>query len=161
MKIKTVVVPFDFSPHSVRALDQAIELAASEDARVVLLHALVLNNRVYPYHLFLTDELIGESRNAAEKAMAEWHGRCEAAGVSTELRVSRGRPWELIPEVANEVGADLIVMGTRGLTGFKHAVLGSVTETIVRNSHAPTLVLHPAVVEQAGQTTAEGQPTAK
>jgi nucleotide-binding universal stress UspA family protein len=153
MKLETVVVPFDFSRHSVRALEQAIELASGQDPCIVLLHVLVLNDRVYPYNLFLTDELVGRSREAAEKALVEWRTRCEAAGLRVEVRVSRGRPWELIPEVAEEVGADLIVMGTRGHTGLKHAVLGSVAERTLARAPCPVLVLRDA--EGDPETTSE------
>jgi nucleotide-binding universal stress UspA family protein len=62
-------------------------------------------------------------------------------GVQTEEHLSPLFPPEGIAESAAEVGADLIVMGTRGLTGFKHVLLGSVAERTVRTAPCPVLTV--------------------
>jgi universal stress protein A len=52
-----------------------------------------------------------------------------------------GAPWQQTLEVAREIGADLIVMGTHGRSGLAHAFLGSVAEKVVRMSPIPVLTL--------------------
>lgn len=55
--------------------------------------------------------------------------------------VRRGSPRQVILDVADEIAADLIVMGTHGRSGFKRWVLGSVAEHVVRNSQIPVMVV--------------------
>jgi nucleotide-binding universal stress UspA family protein len=67
--------------------------------------------------------------------------KIEAAGVPAEASASSGFPPQAIVEMADDIGADLIVMGTRGLTGFKHLMLGSVAERTVRSAPCPVLTV--------------------
>lgn len=141
MKLDTILVPFDFSAHGVRAFKEGVELALQNGAHLVLLHAFVLNDRVYPYNLFLTEQVIEEARQAVAKSLDEWRERAEAAGVDVEVRLSPAEPTEAIGAVAEELGAGLIVMGSRGLTGLKHLLLGSVAEHTIATAPCPVLVV--------------------
>ncbi len=141
MKLDTILVPFDFSAHGVRAFKEGVELALQNQARLVLLHAFVLQDRVYPYNLFLTEEMIEEARQAVSKSLDEWLARAEAAGVEAQVRLSPAEPTEAIGAVAEEIGADLIVMGSRGLTGLKHLLLGSVAQHTIATAPCPVLVV--------------------
>ena len=58
-------------------------------------------------------------------------------------------PSEAIITVAKEIDADLIVMGTRGLSGFKHVMLGSVAERTVRLASCPVMTVHAPESESA------------
>ena len=55
--------------------------------------------------------------------------------------VSQRHPADGIVQVAEETGADLVVMGSRGLGGFKRAFMGSVSDSVVRHAHCPVLVV--------------------
>jgi nucleotide-binding universal stress UspA family protein len=57
--------------------------------------------------------------------------------------VRSGKAWEQILEVAREVRADLIVVGSHGRKLIQRALLGSVAERVVRLSHVPVLTVHP------------------
>ena len=59
----------------------------------------------------------------------------------THVRASRRHPADEIVLVAEETGADLVVMGSRGLGGIKRALLGSVSDSVVRRAHCPVLVV--------------------
>ena len=65
----------------------------------------------------------------------------EAAGVAVEKDVLEGNPAQVIVDFASEHSIDLIVMGTVGLTGWKHTLLGSVAEKVVRTSICPVTVV--------------------
>ena len=65
--------------------------------------------------------------------------RVEEAGVKTELHLVNEHPVAAILKLADELEADLIAMGTRGLSGAKHLLLGSATERVVRLSRCPVL----------------------
>jgi nucleotide-binding universal stress UspA family protein len=57
---------------------------------------------------------------------------------------TRGRPGKVIVEAATDRGADLIVMGTHGRSGFDRLIMGSVTERVLRSAPCPVVVVrHP------------------
>lgn len=66
-----------------------------------------------------------------------------AAGVDLDVRVAVGRPAAEILESASRLGADLIVMGTHGASGFEHFVVGSVAERVLRRATCPVLTVPP------------------
>jgi nucleotide-binding universal stress UspA family protein len=55
--------------------------------------------------------------------------------------VSQRHPADSIVQVAEETGADLVVMGSRGLGGIKRALMGSVSDSVVRHAHCPVMVV--------------------
>jgi nucleotide-binding universal stress UspA family protein len=65
----------------------------------------------------------------------------EAGGSVAEAHLRTGRPAREIIELSEEIGADLIVVGSTGLTGMERLVLGSVSETVVRYASCPVLVV--------------------
>ena len=65
----------------------------------------------------------------------------EAGGTVTEAHLRLGRPDEQIVRVGEEVGAGLIVIGSRGHGGLRRALLGSVSDSVVRHAHCPVLVV--------------------
>ena len=65
------------------------------------------------------------------------------AGVTVETHLSEGPISAVIVNLAKKLEADLIVMGTRGLSGLKHVLLGSVAERIVRSAPCPVMTVKP------------------
>jgi nucleotide-binding universal stress UspA family protein len=137
-----ILVPTDFGTHSERAVALALGMAKVFDASVVLLHALDLAQKASA--LASTSGTIvpldfgeGPARHALETALSD------ACGLwpRTEAILRRGVPSEEILRAAGDVGADLIVMGTHGRRGVFHALVGSVTEKIVRASLVPVLTV--------------------
>ena len=89
-----------------------------------------------------------EYRAAAQERLDELVKKVEDAGgtvTETHLRIddsqTPGNEAEHIVGVAEELGADLIVIGSRGLSGMKRLVMGSVSESVVRHAHCPVLVM--------------------
>ena len=76
-------------------------------------------------------------REAATKQLAQWREKVTAQKIEVESEVSPIFPSEAIASTAERIGADLIVMGTRGLSGIKHVMLGSVAERTVRIAPCP------------------------
>jgi universal stress protein A len=146
-RITRILVPTDFSPTADEALDYAFGLAERFGASLELLH--VLDDP------FVTDGMSAEAyiteapmirtamlQDAREK-LRHRAGSCEA-GVQVETEVLFGHGARTIAEYAAERGADLIVMGTHGRTGFAHLLVGSVAERLVRTAPCPVLtVRHP------------------
>jgi nucleotide-binding universal stress UspA family protein len=136
LPIDTIVVPVDFSEHSRRAVDYALELAAQFKARLHLIHASDLPEKVP-----LADAWCQAMKHEISLGLNEYLDDADAAGVDAESHVSDRLPWEAISSLAEEVDADLIVMGSHGRTGLQHAFLGSVAERTLRVARCPVLIV--------------------
>ena len=142
MSFRRILVPVDFSDHSVRALEIARELAKTFGSKLVLLHCYQVNpGSVSPYGIVLPESFDREIREAAARRLEEWREKAAADGVDAEARVSANLPSMGITDAATEEKADLIVMGTRGLSGIKHVLLGSVAERTLRTAPCPVLTV--------------------
>jgi nucleotide-binding universal stress UspA family protein len=80
-------------------------------------------------------------RLAAQNQLDTWAEKVSATGVEVSLTLTPLIASEGIARVAADVGADLIVMGTRGLSGIKHVLLGSVAERTLRVAPCPVLTV--------------------
>lgn len=87
-------------------------------------------------------ELLERIRVETQQEMAKVSGRIP--GAQTIIR--EGTPRSMILDVARELGADMIVMGTHGRTGLTHVFFGSVAEHVVRHSRVPVLTVRQRTV---------------
>jgi nucleotide-binding universal stress UspA family protein len=141
-RIRTILVPVDFSAHSGEALGYAIDLAKVFGAGIHLLHCYQINmGGVSPYGLVIPEDFDREVRAAAEQKLHEWAEKARAEGIAVEERISPMFPAATLVDTAEEISADLIVMGTRGLTGLRHVLLGSVAERTLREAPCPVLTV--------------------
>jgi universal stress protein A len=148
LEIRKILVPIDFSDHSQSALDDAVELARKFGAELHVLHCYPLYpiGGGSPYDLPPPPGFDRVIREPAKQQLSEWAGKARTNKVRVQEHLSANVPSEGIAELAKSLGADLIVMGTRGLSGLKHVVLGSVAERTVRIAPCPVMtVKHGAV----------------
>jgi nucleotide-binding universal stress UspA family protein len=139
---RKILVPIDFSTHASRALEIACDLAKVFDAKLHLLHCYQINvGAISPYGLVIPESFDRDIREAATQQLAKWRDKVKGKKIEAEAEVSPLFPSEAIASTAERIGADLIVMGTRGLSGFKHVMLGSVAERTVRIAPCPVLTV--------------------
>jgi len=132
-RFRSVLVPLDFSAHAGAAMDLAIEIARSSGGKIHLLHAYeVPLGTIPPYGVAVPESLLAQVRDAAARRLEKAAQKIAAAGLPCETHVVHGPAADAIAETAQRLRVDLIVMGTRGHTGFKHLLLGSVAERTVR-----------------------------
>ncbi len=134
---KRIVVPFDFSDESLEAIKVALKLAESDDD-VHVLHVLP--------ELMTTDPGVVwgtvDDAKRREHTRAEMDKKLGSLGVKNlHLDVGIGNPGTVIADLAEEIGAGLIVIPSHGRTGVKRFLLGSVAERVVRLAKCPVLVL--------------------
>ena len=142
-RFKEILVPVDFSEHSSAALKAAIELARVFDSKLHLLHCYQIQpGGMSPYGIAIPSSYITEIRDVASRQLAEWQEKHVPAGIPVDAVAVPKAPSEAIVEAARATGADLIVMGTRGLSGFKHVMFGSVAERTVRLAPCPVMTVH-------------------
>ena len=133
---KKVVVPIDFSDISFEALDKGVEIAG--DGVVHVVHVLVELATMEPGNLYGT--VTDESRvKSVEEHMRKRLSDDKYSRVIVHAKV--GDPGREITTLAEREGADLIVMPSHGYGFFKHMLLGSVAERVVRLAHCSVLVL--------------------
>ena len=141
MSIQHILVPTDFAEASAKALQLAVQLALRFDAKLTLLHVWELP--IYPYMDFmLNSEIIGEIEEAATKGLARAVEELQKTLPGAQGKLKTGFPWQGILDATEEVGADLVVMGTHGRRGLSRLTLGSVAEKVVRLSKVPVLTVH-------------------
>jgi nucleotide-binding universal stress UspA family protein len=151
--IRRILCPTDFSPQADNALDYAIALARSFGATVWLVHVLEPPAILYRADIMsaaLVEEALRMQRANAESDLRRAEERCAAAKVQVATQLECGLPRDVLVGLSKD--ADLIVMGTRGRTGLRHLVLGSVAERVVRMAKCPvTVVPAPNEVERAAR----------
>jgi nucleotide-binding universal stress UspA family protein len=140
--ITKILVPTDFSEHAKHAATSAGELAKGLGATVHLLHVLHLPvQAVTPETSVVPVGFWKDIRAHAEREIEVERKKLEAAGIEVTSEVFEDVPGFAISGAAERVHADLIVMGSRGLSGLKHAILGSVAERTVRTAPCPVLTV--------------------
>ena len=141
-RFRTILLPIDFSTHAGSALDLAIALATESRATVHLFHAYEIPlGTIPPYGVAIPEPMLAEVRDAAARRLEKSAQRLRQAGVASETHILHAPPADGIVDAARSVGADLILMGTRGLTGLRHVLLGSVAERTVRMAPCPVLTV--------------------
>ncbi|MGH0034965.1 MAG: universal stress protein [Myxococcota bacterium] len=143
--VKTILIATDFSETAEAAVARGCALAKHRGARVVLTHAMGLAPYAVggpPPVAAIPQDLEQAVREAAERRLDLIAEQCEKDGVAAQTEVDTGEPARCIIDLAERSGADLIVIGTRGLSGLKHLVLGSTAEAVVRGAACPVLTVH-------------------
>ena len=145
--IKTVLVPVDFSNCSREGLRYAIGFANEFGAKIILLHATYLG---YVYScegtaIYDIPGLQKAARETAQRKMRELVRSTNFGGVKYEAVFTEGSPVLDICAFAKDRDVDLIITSTHGLTGFRHVLIGSIAEQVVRHASCSVLVVpsHP------------------
>jgi nucleotide-binding universal stress UspA family protein len=148
---KKLCCPVDFSPTSESALRVAATLARELGADLTMLHVRTIPGSSIPEGLLEpSPESTHDDSDPADRLLATWKATAEQLGASrVEAAASIGDPAQEITEFARRGAFDVIVIGTHGRTGLKHAVLGSVAERVVR--FAPCVVVS-VTPEAAGRS---------
>lgn len=138
----TILVATDFSDTAAAATDWAIEIARECEARIVLVHGLPLHGPVTDF-LPSPPDLEEHLQGVAVERLGELAAELSERGVEVEPQLAIGIPSEAIVRVAEEIEADLIVIGTTGQSGLAHLLLGSTAERVVQHAPCPVLSVHP------------------
>jgi len=143
--VKCILAPVDFSPSSLHALACARMLAKRFHAELLVLHVVDQTYLAGAPQLTIANPglagILNEEWRRANAAAARLGARIQRQWRRSRMLVKRGAPWQTIVETAQRNGADLLVMATHGRTGLAHALIGSVTERVVRHAHCAVLTV--------------------
>jgi nucleotide-binding universal stress UspA family protein len=139
-RIKTILVPVDFSAYSQNIIDYASMIAAKFDATLILLH-VIESLRYSVTDTFKVVEHRKGLQTLATSLLRNLKDEMQARKLTVKTRLVWGTASREILSEARREKPDLIVMGTHGRSGLPHAILGSVAEKIVRLSRVPVLTV--------------------
>ncbi|MFT4885460.1 MAG: nucleotide-binding universal stress UspA family protein [Natronomonas sp.] len=133
-----ILVPTDGSTCATAAVEEAIDHAETHDARLHFLYVVDETRIPAEDRPGLYDSLETEG----EAAISDARAKAKAAGI-TSIRgeIGAGAPHRVIVDYAEENDVDLVVMGTHGRSGLERALLGSVTERVLRTADQPVLTV--------------------
>jgi nucleotide-binding universal stress UspA family protein len=145
MPWKKVLCPIDFSDPARAAMSAAVELCKHFDGELTLFHSYQLPGYTLPEgSVVASPKMLQDLADQAEAHLSEWRSLAEQAGAARVQTIKGiGDPAAEVVELARDGGFDLIVLGTHGRTGIRHALLGSIAERVVRHSRCPVLTIHP------------------
>ncbi len=142
INIRRILVPIDFSEHAEYVIEWASHLALEHSSHLSLLHV---------YHLpvefqqlegaYLPPDFWTNVKKEADQTLSRYVGDIRQKGLAVEAVVREGYPATVIVDEATAQNADLIVIGTHGLSGLKHLLLGSIAERVVQKAPCPVLAV--------------------
>lgn len=137
--IRTILVPTDFSPASLKALAYGCAVAKKFSATLHLLHVNDVQFEEPALVPFLAAgmELDQKMRRRLQLVAA----KCAVRVTPARIHVRKGKAFDQICREAKHLSADLIIISTHGYTGLKHVLLGSTAERVVRHATCPVLVV--------------------
>lgn len=146
IKLERILMPTDFSSSSENAMRYAVSFAKEYNAELIVLHVVQEPHRLRRVTQKSAEEkidkIIAAEIGVVKKAMEQF-----VKDFGEEFKVKKliksGIPVVEIVESAKEENVDLIVMGTHGQTGTRHALIGSVAERVVRNAVCPVFTVKP------------------
>jgi nucleotide-binding universal stress UspA family protein len=143
MLYNNILVAYDGSELGGKALDTAIELvklvpsAQLQVLHVVRFPVLIIGEAFVPAGADTTSRIYEEAERIVQRAK----DRLAAAEIEGKVEMTEGYPAGVIVDYAAECGCDLIVIGSRGLSGIKEMMLGSVSHYVVQRSHIPVFIV--------------------
>lgn len=142
MKIRRVVAATDFSETASRGLEWAEALARRHGAALTVVHAFS-PPAVVPDYAFFDGAQVDFLRKTAQAQLRAIVDGARRRGVRAEGLLEIGAPAPAVARTAKRLRAGLLVIGTRGATGFKRLLLGSTAERLLRGAGRPVLAVHP------------------
>lgn len=136
-----ILVSLDGSESSMKALEQAAEIASKFSSTLILLH--VVSNVVDSAYLALNDykQAIDQAFEDTGKKILEEASESVDRNIKVKTILEHGDPGKLIMDTAKKEGVDLLVMGNRGLTPISRVMLGSVSNKVLNNTKCSVLIV--------------------
>jgi universal stress protein A len=148
---RNFLVPIDFSEHSKNTVEHARQLAALTGASIKLLHVFQIPGYPAAFYrdLYFEHEAVKihveTAKREANAQLSLITEKILAEGLEAQSILRVGNPYEEIVSAAQELGSDLIVIGSHGYPGFARLMLGSTAERVVQYAPCPVLVVTDAL----------------
>lgn len=149
-----IMIAVDGSSESLQAVREALKLMARG-----LRTEIALVNVQEPASLLELatrdpDAIAAAAVEAGENLMSEAAALLDAEGVGYSMEVVLGEPGSMLVDMAEELDADMVIMGARGMGALKSVIVGSVSKAVITHCHRPVLVVRVPEDEEAADTEA-------
>jgi len=135
---KNILVATDGSKYSEAAIEESINYAKSYNGSLNVVTAVDVTEEFEVNVPDLVDKLIEK----AKSTLNEIKKKAQDAGVNTEVMVRQGEPYRVIIDLAKQVNADIIIMGSHGRTGLTRLFMGSVTSRVIGHTPYPVMIVN-------------------
>ncbi|ARM75247.1 universal stress protein [Acidianus manzaensis] len=136
---KKILVGYDGSPHSTKALQHALNLAKMHSAKVVVVEAIESPSD-YVIEGYSKEDHV-KTREKIALHTEEMKRLSSEHGVPIEYKAARGPPAEVISKFAEMEDVDIVILGNRGYKGFKKLIFGSVSSAVSERVKKPVLII--------------------
>lgn len=136
-----IVVGVDGSENAYRALDSALSLAEKFSSEVYVLFVVHIPASAYSYDAFGSLEVFNRLEQEGRQVLAKCEEVARGRGMTVHTELSSGDPAQRIIEFASACGAELIIVGSRGMGRLERLLMGSVAERVVRFAKSPVLIV--------------------
>ncbi len=135
----SILLPFDGSEFSKKALGRALELAKTDNAQLIVLYVIPRYEEMVEF--FRTDSIKKGLYREAEKVIEEAKKVASGLGIAIQSEIREGHADEEIIKAAEKNENDLIVMGSYGWKGVSKAIIGSTAERVISRANCPILIV--------------------
>ncbi|RZF55634.1 universal stress protein [Acinetobacter halotolerans] len=144
MTYQKILVAIDDSDTANNVIREAAQLAKALDSQITVVGVVTLDPYLADTYLRFgqSNELIERVKGYVQDNLTKAEEKFEALGVTVSTQILEGLSvHQEIIGAAQNLGTDLIIMGSHGRTGFKQFVLGSVAQKVLAESHIPVLII--------------------
>ncbi|MBD3404804.1 MAG: universal stress protein [Candidatus Lokiarchaeota archaeon] len=141
VELKTILVAIDGSEHSDKAVRYACSMGPKLEAEVILLNVVPMLVSATPYHDTVSDQPFLALQKLGEDILSKAKKIANSLNCQVTDLISHGDPANRIIEIAEEQGADLIIMGSRGVSGIKRLFVGSISDKVVNHATCPVMLV--------------------
>lgn len=141
---ENIIVAIDQAEITNKILDATVEIARNKQTQVTLINVsqeYVSNGMIYVPENFL-EEILNEIEKESLKQLQQAKSKLESAGINPKTVHLKGNPAHEILKYARDTDQQLIIIGSRGLSGIKEMMLGSVSHKVSQLSNCPVLIVH-------------------
>uniref|UniRef100_A0A7C4EQP7 Universal stress protein n=1 Tax=Thermodesulfovibrio aggregans TaxID=86166 RepID=A0A7C4EQP7_9BACT len=136
---KSILVPFDGSQFSKKALERACDLSKVDPAEITVLYVIPRYEEMIEF--FMTDSIRRAMLDEANRILDAAMAIAKEKGVTISATIKEGHAADNIIETAEMLKNDLVIIGTYGWKGVSRAIMGSTTERVIMNASCPVLAV--------------------
>lgn len=141
IQVKTILVAVDGSKYSDKAVRYASAIGPPLGAEVILLYIVPMLVSATPYHDIQSDRPFLELQRVGEEILERSKNLALSLGCEVEALLDHGEPARRIIDIAAERKVDLIIMGSRGISGFKRLFVGSISDKVIKQAFCPVMIV--------------------
>jgi nucleotide-binding universal stress UspA family protein len=139
VQVKTIMVAVDGSEYSEKAVKYGCAIGVPLHAEIILLHVVPMLVSATPYHDTVSDQPFLALQKVGEDILAK--AKKVAGSTPVTDLIDHGDPAARIIEIAEERGVDLIIMGSRGLSGIRRLFTGSISDKVANQATCPVMIV--------------------